>query len=89
MEWISVKDRLPDNALVRVCCVSEKDDSVFGPFLAYYVKGYWWSYTCTGSPVVVTHYCDIPTLPGINPANKPINRTGESGPSEVDLNQQR
>ena len=66
MDWINVKDRLPNNSLVRLCCVSELD-SIFGPFLAYYVKGYWWSYTGISSPVVVTHYCDIPTLPGINP----------------------
>jgi len=63
MEWANVNDKLPNDSNPKICC-AEVADKFFGPFIAYFSGGCWWSYSnLNGSPVTVTHYYDIEPLP--------------------------
>ena len=60
-EWISVKDRLPENIANRVLVVCERSNGVF---YAHYEKPFWINLE-TDKPFIstVTHWMLLPELP--------------------------
>lgn len=60
-EWISVKDRLPENIANRVLVVCERSNGVF---YAHYEKPFWINLE-TDKPFIstVTHWMPIPNPP--------------------------
>ena len=60
-EWISVKDRLPENIANRVLVVCERSNGVF---YAHYEKPFWINLE-TDNPFIstVTHWMLLPELP--------------------------
>ena len=60
-EWISVKDRLPENIANRVLVVCERSNGVF---YAHYEKPFWINLE-TDKPFIstVTHWMPLPELP--------------------------
>ena len=62
-EWISVKDRLPENIANRVLVVCERSNGVF---YAHYEKPFWINLE-TDKPFIstVTHWMPIPRTEGL------------------------
>lgn len=62
-EWISVKDRLPENIANRVLVVCERSNGVF---YAHYEKPFWINLE-TDKPFIstVTHWMPLPSTEGL------------------------